>query len=49
MYLYNKNISLLFNNEGIFEKMKEKLDGLENWLAINIQIYENENKINITF
>lgn len=29
--------------------MKEKLDGLENWLAINIQIYENENKINITF
>lgn len=44
-----KNISLLFNNEGIFEKMKEKLDGLENWLAINIQIYENENKINITF
>lgn len=44
-----KHISLLFNNEGIFEKIKEKLDGLENWLAINIQIYENENKINITF
>lgn len=29
--------------------MKDKLDGLENWLNINIEICESVNKIDITF
>ena len=46
--IFNQNhILLQFNNNDIFKIMKDKLSNLENWLAINIQIYEN--KINITF
>lgn len=29
--------------------MKDKLDGLENWLNINIEICEKESKIDIVF
>lgn len=44
-----KHISLLFKNNEIFKKIKKKLDGLENWLDINVEIFENENKIDIIF
>lgn len=44
-----KHILLQFKNDELFKIMKDKLDGLENWLAINVQIYENDNKICIEF
>lgn len=48
--IFNQNhILLLFNNNDIFKIMKDKLDGLENWLNINIEICESANKIDITF
>lgn len=44
-----KHILLQFKNNELFKIMKDKLDGLENWLAINVQIYENDNKVCIEF
>lgn len=45
----NNQIFLSFENIIMFSKMVEKLKGLSKWLAINVQIYENANKICITF
>ena len=42
-------ILLSFENVAMFTKMANKLDDLDNWLAINVQIYENDNKICINF
>lgn len=44
-----KHILLQFKNNELFKIMKDKLDGLENWLNINIEICESANKIDITF
>lgn len=40
---------LLFENVAMFTKMANKLNDLDSWLAINVQIYENDNKICINF
>ena len=42
-------ILLLFENVAMFTKMANKLNDLDSWLAINVQIYENDNKICINF
>lgn len=42
-------ILLSFENVAMFTKMANKLNDLGNWLAINVQIYENDNKICIKF
>ena len=42
-------ILLLFENVAMFTKMANKLYNLDSWLAINVQIYENDNKIYINF
>lgn len=42
-------ILLLFENVAMFTKMANKLNDLDSWLAINVQIYENDNKICISF
>ena len=42
-------ILLSFENVAMFTMMANKLNDLDSWLAINVQIYENDNKICINF